>query len=334
MSTKSAFVPIRWWEQPLSSSTAIGFACTAAATAWKSSPTSGASESVGSTTPTIEHDASPSPRPLPTPAVDHHLHGPCPASTSSRRRPSLTAHLRYHLHPASRDALAVDSASSVQCGLPEEGAPSAVRPPASPRPEGCSWRATSTIDVGTRAACSRRRPLHSRLTPVDATFDFDHSSLLRAIVAADSCTTIDLVVDATFVSHQWRRNRKGRVFRRPLRPDAQLSVHPGDRHVLAILMAFPCMSQTRLQGTTIAAVAAAATQAGTLSGNEGPVMQRQHPHRQHLQHQYLQHQHLEPEPLVPVPPPAATLEPVPPIPTPPKVAPLVPAPRASEPLEQ
>ncbi|CAI7847111.1 unnamed protein product [Closterium sp. NIES-53] len=42
---------MRWWEQPLSSSNAIGFACTGGATAWKSSPASG--------TPTTEHDAAP-----------------------------------------------------------------------------------------------------------------------------------------------------------------------------------------------------------------------------------------------------------------------------------
>ncbi|CAI7868737.1 unnamed protein product [Closterium sp. NIES-53] len=39
---KTTFVPISWWEQPLSSSTAIGLACTATATAWKSSPACGA----------------------------------------------------------------------------------------------------------------------------------------------------------------------------------------------------------------------------------------------------------------------------------------------------
>ncbi|CAI7905163.1 unnamed protein product [Closterium sp. NIES-53] len=63
-------------------------------------------------------------------------------------------------------------------------------------------RATSTIDVGPRATCSCRRLLHSRLTPVDATVDLDHSSLLRAIVAAGSCTAVDLVIDAAFVSHR------------------------------------------------------------------------------------------------------------------------------------
>ncbi|CAI7839888.1 unnamed protein product [Closterium sp. NIES-53] len=71
--------------------------------------------------------------------------------------------------------------------------------------------------------------MHSRLTPVDATVDLDHSSLLHAIVAADSCTAVDLVIDATFVSHQSRRNKTGRVFRRPLRPDAQLSDRLEDR---------------------------------------------------------------------------------------------------------
>ncbi|CAI7779036.1 unnamed protein product [Closterium sp. NIES-54] len=69
-----------------------------------------------------------------TPAIDHHLHGPCPASTSFRRRSPSTAHLRS----ASCAALAADSASSVQRSLPVEGAPWAVRPPASPRLEGCS----------------------------------------------------------------------------------------------------------------------------------------------------------------------------------------------------
>ncbi|CAI7847765.1 unnamed protein product [Closterium sp. NIES-53] len=195
MLTKTTFVPIKWWERPLSSSTGIGFACTAAPTAWKSSPASGARETVGSTTPTIEHDSSPSPRLCrwscrrpssttssstsaspcaalhldvgdgwsidrgltwcrpcrchhgrdtrrkggrvrgrsSTPAVDHHLLGLCPASTSSRRCPLSTAHLRYHLCPASCAALAADSASSVQRSLLEEGAPWAVWPPASPQ---------------------------------------------------------------------------------------------------------------------------------------------------------------------------------------------------------
>ncbi|CAI7885382.1 unnamed protein product [Closterium sp. NIES-53] len=81
---------------------------------------------------------------------------------------------------------------------------------------------TLTINVGTRAACSRHRPLHLRLTPDDATIDLDHPSLFHAIVAADSCTAVDLVIDATFISHRSRRIRTGRVFRRPLRPDAQL----------------------------------------------------------------------------------------------------------------
>ncbi|CAI7858059.1 unnamed protein product [Closterium sp. NIES-53] len=39
-----------------------------------------------------------------TPAVDHHLHGPCPSSNSSRRRPPSTA----HLCSASCAALAAD----------------------------------------------------------------------------------------------------------------------------------------------------------------------------------------------------------------------------------
>ncbi|CAI7894863.1 unnamed protein product [Closterium sp. NIES-54] len=62
---KASFVPIRWCEQPLSSRTTVRLACMAAATARKFSPAYGAGETVGSTTPTSEHDASPSPRPLP-----------------------------------------------------------------------------------------------------------------------------------------------------------------------------------------------------------------------------------------------------------------------------
>ncbi|CAI7850287.1 unnamed protein product [Closterium sp. NIES-54] len=112
----------------------------------------------------------------------------------------------------------------------------------------------STLDVGTRSACSRRQPLQSRPTPVDATVDFDHSILLRAIVAADSCTAFDLVVDATFVLHRSRRIRTGGVFRRPLRPHAQLNDQQGDRPVLAICVAFPRISQVCLQGVRYARI--------------------------------------------------------------------------------
>ncbi|CAI5968603.1 unnamed protein product [Closterium sp. NIES-64] len=45
--------------------TTAGFACTTAATAWKSSPASGTREMVGSTTPTSEHNAVLSSPPLP-----------------------------------------------------------------------------------------------------------------------------------------------------------------------------------------------------------------------------------------------------------------------------
>ncbi|CAI7843548.1 unnamed protein product [Closterium sp. NIES-53] len=99
-----------------------------------------------------------------------------------------------------------------------------------------------------------RRLLHSHLTPVDATVDLDHSSLLHAIVAADSSTAINLVIDATFVSHRPRRNRTGWVFRRPLRPDAQLDDQQRDRPVLAIRMVFPRISQACLQGVRYARI--------------------------------------------------------------------------------
>ncbi|CAI7794059.1 unnamed protein product [Closterium sp. NIES-54] len=113
-------------------------------------------------------------------------------------------------------------------------------------------RATSTINAGTRAACSCLQLLHSRPTPVDDTVNLDHSSLLRAIVAADSCTAVDLVVDATFVLNWLRRSRTGRVFSRPLRPDAQLDDQQGDRPVFAIRVAFPRISQACLQGVRYA----------------------------------------------------------------------------------
>ncbi|CAI7785393.1 unnamed protein product [Closterium sp. NIES-53] len=91
-------------------------------------------------------------------------------------------------------------------------------------------------------------------TPVNGTVDLDHSSLLRAIVAADSCTAVDFVVDAAFVSHRSMRIRMGRVFCRPLRPDAQLDDQQGDRPVLAIRVAFPRISQACLQGDRYARI--------------------------------------------------------------------------------
>ncbi|CAI7830762.1 unnamed protein product [Closterium sp. NIES-53] len=63
-STKASFDPIRWCEQPLSIMYTPKFACTAAATTWKSSLASCASETVGSTTPNSEHNTSLSPHPL------------------------------------------------------------------------------------------------------------------------------------------------------------------------------------------------------------------------------------------------------------------------------
>ncbi|CAI7746362.1 unnamed protein product [Closterium sp. NIES-53] len=102
-------------------------------------------------------------------------------------------------------------------------------------------------DVDTRAACSHRRPLHPHLTPVNATVDLDHPSLLCALTAADSCTAINLLVDTTFVLHRSRRCRTGTVLRRPLHSDAQLDDLQGDRPILAILVAFPRISQTCLQ---------------------------------------------------------------------------------------
>ncbi|CAI7811534.1 unnamed protein product [Closterium sp. NIES-53] len=96
--------------------------------------------------------------------------------------------------------------------------------------------------------------MHLRLTPVDATVDLDHSSLFHATVAADSCTAVDLFVDATFVSHRSRRIRTRKVFRRPLRPDAQFDDQQGHRPVLAIRMAFPRISQVCLHGVRYARI--------------------------------------------------------------------------------
>ncbi|CAI7890564.1 unnamed protein product [Closterium sp. NIES-53] len=96
-------------------------------------------------------------------------------------------------------------------------------------------------------------PSTARLTPVDVTVDLDHPSLLRAFTAADSCTAVDLLVDATFVSHRSRRSRSGRVFCRPLRTDARFDDPQREgRPVLASLMASPRISQSSLQNVRYA----------------------------------------------------------------------------------